>query len=145
MCEELYIWCFLDWCRRALQSLSWTVWDLLGSQTACLYLTLSFLVHCCCFHLSLCVVQFCLCFGVRFPYGINFEIKGPRRRTASYTRENGKGKVTLFVGNDQCVHNSQERVARQILHVTANSNQSDKSNVSARRIACACWPALVGI
>jgi len=39
----------------------------------------------------------------------------------------------------------QERDARQTLHVTADSIQSNESNVRARRIACASWPALVGI
>ena len=95
------------------------------------------LCHCCCFYLSLCVVQFCLYFGVPFPYGMNFEIGGPRRRTASETQEDDKDTITLFVGNNQRVHNSQERDARETLHVTADSNQSNESKVSARRIACA--------
>ena len=59
--------------------------------------------------------------------------------------ENDKDTSTLFVSSNQRVHNFQERVARQNLHVTARSNQSNESNVRARRIACACWPALVSI
>jgi len=72
-------------------------WDL-----ACLLLTLSFVVQCCCFYLLLCAVQFCLYFGVPFPYRINV---CQTRRAASETRENDKDASTLIVGNNQRVHN----------------------------------------
>jgi len=60
-------------------------------------------------------------------------------------RENDKDASTLSVGNNQRVHNFQERAGRQTFEVTADSSQSNESNVRARRIACAGWPALVSI
>jgi len=77
-------------------------------------------------------------FGEPLPYGIKFD------RGDEESRQNDRDTSTRLVGNNQRVHKFQERVAHQILHVTADSNQSNESNIRARRIACACWPALVG-
>jgi len=59
------------------------------------------------------------------------------------SRENDKDASTLLVGSNQRVHNFQERVARQILHVTADSNQSNRSIVAhaelRARASRLCW------
>ena len=63
--------------------------------------------------------------GVSLTYGINFEVNGLRRRTASETRENDQDTITLRVGSNQHVHYFQARVVRLTFHVPADSNQSN--------------------
>jgi len=134
--------CFLGWCRCVATPIlfvySVSVLAFAREPEFCLSVTGA--VFPCA------LLSFTLCCAVLFVFWCTISLWNIRwNQQTEEDRENDKDTDTLLVDDNRCVHDFQERAARQTFPVTGNFNQSNESNVRARRIACACWPALVGI
>ena len=134
--------CFLGWCRCVATPIlfvySVSVLAFAREPEFCLSVTGA--VFPCA------LLSFTVCCAVLFVFWCTISLWNKRwNQWTEEDRENDKDTNTLLVDDNQRVHDFQERAARQTFPVTGNFNQSNESNVRARRIACACWPALVGI